>query len=656
VGAVSPHFVYRVIKGNNQLTQQGKFLKILDSAIVIVGCAMAFYHLTSTQYLFVDYLEHQIFHLGFALLLVFLTSMRALKRRKLWPLILTLLLAGLVVVSYMKIYHYRLEEVIGIPGTVDMIIGVILVIVVIEATRQAWGPILPIIAIVFILYFFFGQLLPEASGLAHGGFAPSYIISVLGIGFSGTFGLFLTCSANYIFLFLVFSGLLGATGALGLIFEVGKAAGRVLAGGPAHTAVIGSSLVGTVTGAAVANVAITGAFTIPLMKKVGYHPDMAGAIEATASTGAQLMPPVMGASAFVMAAVIGVPYVEIMIAAIIPALLYYYTVGLGVQVIAVKRKIFVPREAIDTKLILHRAPVFLIPLAVIIVLLLMRFSPMYAAFYAIIAVLVLSFIRKETRPSWSRLVWGFSEGAISGAKIAVALSCVGIMAQVLYSTALGVKFSGLVGELCGGYLFLALLMTMIVSIILGCGLPTVGAYVLVALVVCPALVRLGMPVMPAHFFAFYFAIISALTPPVALAALAGAGISGGNYWKTSINAFKLAIAGFVLPFFMVYNPVFMLRGGEPLSGVVSLIAAFIAMSALIAVVYNHFLVPISQWQRAVYALCAASSFAYVFTGNYILFALGMLLFLRLMMLQWRTRKLAKGAYRLKSRIKEKEVE
>ena len=620
------------------MTQNGKWPKILDSAIVITGCAMAVYHLFSTQYLFQSTIEHQVFHLGFALTLVFMTSLRALKRRKLWPLVATLLVAGLVVAIYMKARYSHLEFNVGTPGTLDMIIGVILIIVVVEATRQAWGPILPIITSIFALYFFLGHLLPEASGLAHGGLPLPTIISVLGIGFTGTFGIYLGVSANFVILFVVFGGLMAVMGIPGLILEVGKVAGRVLTGGPAHTAVVGSSMIGTVTGAAVANVALTGVFTIPLMKKVGYSPEMAGAIEATASCGGQIMPPIMGAAVFVMATMLGVPYVVLMICGIIPALLYYYSVGLGVQVIALKEKIVAPKESVNIKLILERAPVFLVPLAVIIVLLLQRVSPMYAAFYAIVTALVLCFIRKGTRPTLSSLTRGFADGAVTGAKIAVVLSCVGIISQTLYTTGLGPRFMHLVEAASGGQLFLALLMTVVLTIILGCGVPTTGAYILVGLVVCPVLVRMGVPLIPAHFFVFYFAIISTLTPPIALAALAGAAIAEANYWRTSVNAFKLAIAGFILPFFFIYNPVFLLQGGEPLAGVLSLIAAVIAMSALVAVIYNHFLTPISQWERVIYGLSAASLFVYVFTGDYRLFALGTLLFLGLMVLQWRTKK------------------
>ena len=620
------------------MTQQGKWLKILDSAIVITGCAMAFYHLFSTQYLFQSTIEHQVFHLGFAVALVFMTSLKTLKRRKLWPLVATLLLAGLVVAIYMKACYSHLEMAVGTPNTLDMVTGVILVIVVLEATRQAWGPIMPVIASIFILYFFFGHLLPEASGLAWGGLPVPTVILVLGIGFTGTFGMYLGVSANFIILFVVFGGLMEVMGVPGLILEVGKVAGRMLTGGPAHTAVVGSSMIGTVTGAAVANVALTGVFTIPLMKKVGYPPEMAGAIEATASCGGQLMPPIMGAAVFVMATMIGVPYVELMICGIIPALLYYYSVGLGVQVIALKGKIIAPKETVNYKLILERAPVFVIPLIIIIVLLLQRVSPMYAAFYAIVAALVLCFIRKGTRPTLSSLIRGFAGGAVIGAKIAVVLSCVGIIAQTLFSTGLGPRFMHLVEAASGGYLVLALLMTVVLTIILGCGVPTTGAYIIVGLVVCPVLIRMGVPLIPAHFFVFYFAIISTLTPPIALAAIAGAAIAEANYWQTSVNAFKLAIAGFILPFFFIFNPAFLLQGGGVASGLTSLIAAFVAMSALVAVIYNYFLAPISQWERVVYGLSAASLFVYVFNGNYMLFGLGILLFLWLMALQWKKRR------------------
>lgn len=623
------------------MTQEIRKTSFLERLILIIGCLMALYHLVTTQYLFQGFIEHQDFHLGFALILVFLTTIKKMRSRKPWLLALQFLLlaASLAVVTYIKVNYRHLEIVHGLPETPDFIMGVILVIVVLEATRQAWGPILPIIAILFMLYFIFGQYLPEA--FWHPPYDIGYIVSMMGIGFVGTFGTFLGISANYIFLFLVFGGVLQACGALELIIEVGKAAGRVLAGGPAQTAVIGSSLVGTVSGSAVANVALTGVFTIPLMKKVGYRPEIAGAVEATASTGGQIMPPIMGAAAFVMASFISVPYATIMIAAIIPSILYYFSVGLGVQVIALKEKIRAPKETINTRLMLHRAPIFLIPLAILVVMLLRWYSPMYCAFYAIMALVALSFLRKETRPSWYTLAKGFANGAVAGANIAVVCSCVGIMAQTLFTTALGIKFTGLVEVISGGQLIPALLLTMVVSVILGCGVPTTGAYVLVALVVCPMLVRIGVLPVAAHMFAFYFAIISTLTPPVAVAALAGAGIAGSKYWATAIEAVKLAVSGFIIPFFFLFNPVFLLQPGQPtmLGGILTLIASILTISAIVAVTYGHFLLPITWWERMLYAVCVVIFFFFIFTtSQFLLFGVATALFAVLMILQWRTRK------------------
>jgi TRAP-type uncharacterized transport system fused permease subunit len=258
---------------------------------------------------------------------------------------------------------------------------------------------------------------------------------------------------------------------------------------------------------------------------------------------------------------------------------------------------------------------------------------MYAAFYALISAIVISYVRKDTRPTPLQLARGFARGALAGAKIAIVLACVGVIAQTLYSTGSGVKLTGLVEQLTAGHLFPTLLLTMVISIILGCGLPTAGAYILVALTVAPALVRMDVSMMAAHFFAFYFAIISALTPPVALAALAGASIASGNYWRTSTNAFKLAIAGFTLPFCAIYNPAFLLSGGGIVPGIMSIASIVMAIISLIALVYNHLIVEISPQEKLTLAFCTASGFAYVFGGMYIFFFVTLVIFVGTVILQ-----------------------
>jgi len=617
-----------MIRQNKKLNQRNKSA-ILDKVIIIISIAMVIYHLISTQYSFQGSYEHQTSHLAFALLLIFLNAARnAEKKVKKWFFILVILLS-LVSTAYIRIYIEHLEEAMGYPDLMDVFIGIILVILVIEATRQAWGLVLPIVTAIFILYFLFGHYIPGP--LYHRPFNFYYVISYLDIGFQGIFGTFLAISANYVFLFVVFGSLLGITKIEEFLYEVGKAAGQVMAGGPGVTAVVASSMVGMVTGSAVGNVTITGAFTIPLMKKVGYKPEYAGAIEATASTGGQLVPPIMGASAFLMASFLGIPYVDIMLAAIIPAILYYYCVGLGVQLIAMKGNIRVKAEPLNKELIVKRFPLFVIPVAVLVILLFNRYTPMYAAFWAIVVTLIFSFVWSliigEKPYSLNDLMNCITKGAISGAYIGIALACVGIIAQTLITTALGNKIVGLVELLSGGDLLATLVFTMIMSIILGMGCPTAAAYAFVAILVIPILTRLGIMDLSAHFFAFYFAIISALTPPVAMAAMAAAGIAKGKYITTAIESFKLAISGFIIPYLIIFNPVLILRPNSLVWGLISLFSIILGLSALTMFVYGYFISKLSILERFIMLLSCIGFLGYSFIGNYLMFGLGIIAFI-----------------------------
>jgi len=586
----------------------GRASRIVEKLFIVVGLAMFTYQMVSTQYLFVGSFEHQNIHLFFALFLTFLNLMRLKASSWVWAIQTVLLVAGIVCTIYVGLNLEHLEEVVGYPDPVDVLVGIVLIVLSLEATRQAWGVTLPIVAILFILYFFFGHLIPGP--LHHRAFNLDYIISYLCIGLTGVYGTFLSISANQIFLFVVFGSLLSVIKINDFLYEAGKVVGRYLEGGPAQTAVVSSSLVGMVTGAAVANVAITGAFTIPYMKRVGYSPALAGAIEATASTGGQLMPPVMGAAAFLMAFFVGVPYADIMLAGILPAVLFYLAVFVGVQLVSVANNIKAPKERPDYSLILRRAPLFIIPVGLIVLLLLLRFSPMLAAFWAIIAALGLAYLFRETRPTWSELTQCLAKGALVGAKIAVSLCVVGIIAQTLVTTGLGSKIAGLVESLSGGNIFIALMMTMVVSIVLGCGVPPVAAYSLVAIVTVPALIKMGVAPLSAHFFCFYFSIISAVTPPVALGALAGAGIAEANYFQTAVRAFKLSIAGFIIPYLIVYNPVLTMHVENWAWALGSLISIPIGLLTLSAVIYNVGLIKLGLGERLVALACSASMFGY----------------------------------------------
>jgi len=542
-----------------------------------------------------------------------------------------LLLGGLVTTAYIKVNYFDLEVRQGFPNTLDCIMGIILVIVVIEATREAWGWALPIIVGFGIIYAFVGHLIPGP--LRSISVPITFTISYLCIGLAGVFGILLAASANMIFLFLVFGALLITVGAPAFFVEVGKVASRYLAGGPAQAAVVGSTLVGMCTGAAVANVAITGSMTIPMMKSMGYTPEQAAAIEANASTGSQYMAPVMGASPFVMAAILAIAYADIMIAAFFPAVLFFLSAGLGVQFMALKNRIPRIKEKISTRIILLRAPLFFVPLAVLMTLLLRRFSPMYAAFYAILAIIGVSLFQKETRPSLAKLAEGLKNGAIMGARIGIALACVGILAQVLETTGLGIKLAGLIGTLCGGHLIIALILCMVVCIILGMGVPTVAAYVMVAVIGAPVLLQLGLGTLPAHFFVFYFAVVSAITPPVALAAMTGATIAGANYWKAGFQAFRLGVAGYILPFFFVYNPIFLLRPTDPVWGGISIVGFLLTLVAVHVANFGYMLTDLSPTERVLFFLAGVILTGACLIHNYILIGAGFLLFTGLFLWQ-----------------------
>lgn len=591
----------------------GTVQRLARKAQVIAGCAMVIYQLAATQYFLLGTVQNQNLHLAFVFTLIFLETIA----RNTSPLRqgagVALLAAGWAVTAYVGLNLEHIQELYGFPEQQDVIAGTLIVLVALAGTYVAWGSTLPIVAGIFVVYFFLGHWIPGA--LYHKPFSYDYVINYLSIGLSGVYGSFLALSANQIFLFVVFGALLGLMNVTDALTEIGKLAGRKFAGGPGQTAVISSSLVGMVSGASVANVAITGAFTIPYMKRAGYSGALAGGIEATASTGGQLMPPVMGAAAFLMAFFVGVPYAEIMLAGIIPALFFYFAVMLSVQYVSIAEGIEPPQDKPNMRVIWRGLPLFAIPLTVITVLLLQKFSPNMAAFWAILTALCLSFLRDGPKPGIGEIARALASGATIGAKIGISLCVVGLISQTLITTGLGSKIAGLVEVISDGNMLLALFLTMIVAIILGCGVPPVAAYSLVAIVVVPVLIKSGVPPVSAHFFCFYFAIISAVTPPVALGALAASAISASGYFATSRRAFTLSIAGFIIPYLIVFNPVMNLRADNVPVAILSLIAIAIALQCLTILIYGVQRKPLSFSGYALSIVASAAMFGYATAGH-----------------------------------------
>ena len=418
--------------------------------------------------------------------------------------------------------------------------------------------------------------------LAHRGLTLSQLVGHLYFTTEGIFGIPLGVSSTFIFLFILFGAYLESTGLGKFFIDLANSIAGWASGGPAKVAVLSSGLMGTVSGSSVANVVGTGSLTIPMMKKLGYHKNFAGAVEAAASTGGQLMPPVMGAAAFLMAEFVGVPYIDIVKAAVIPALLYFTGVWLGVHFEAKRSNLKgLPRDQLPKmgQLLMERGHLA-IPLVVIVYLLVTGYTPMRAALVAIVLSILCSALRKSTRMKPIEIVRGLDKGARNVLSVLVACASAGIVIGVVTKTGVGLKLASGLLTLSGGLLLPTMFFTMITAIVLGMGVPTTANYVITSTIAAPAIIQMGVPVLAAHMFVFYFGIIADVTPPVALAAFAGAGIAGGNALRTGVNAAKLAIAAFIIPYMFVLSPVILMIDATIPGLVMTTVTAIIGMIAL----------------------------------------------------------------------------
>jgi TRAP transporter 4TM/12TM fusion protein len=502
-----------------------------------------------------------------------------------------LVVGSVISFLYLVTQHEALVRRTGAPTQVDLILGVLGIVLVLELTRRTTGWGLVTVAGLALGYAVAGPWLPGA--LAHRGYGATRLVEHLYLSTEGIWGVPLGVSADFVYLFILFGAVLDVAGGGALLIGLAnKIAGRTR-GGPAKTAAIGSAFMGSLSGSAVANVVTTGTFTIPIMKRAGFRPFFAGAIEAAASTGGQLMPPVMGAGAFILATWTNIPYVEVAAAALIPALLYYVAVIMAIHFRASRMKLK-PVEVEEADAILPRIHL-LLPLVAIVVLLVMGRSPSRAAFWGVMSALVVWFLSRS-RPTWSemkRAAIGASRGTV---QVAAACAAAGIVVGVASLTGIGLRMSELIVTVSGGQLPLALLLTAAGSIVLGMGLPTTAAYVVLAALGAPALVNLGVPLLAAHLFIFYFGCISNVTPPVSLAAYAAAGIADAPPLKTAVYGMALAGAGFLVPFMFVYGPPLLLVGSWT-QILLATVTAGLGVTALAAATMGYARRPLPGWQR-----------------------------------------------------------
>jgi len=539
---------------------------------------------------------------GFALIFLLYPARKKWSRNKIHPIDLLFAIIGAAIPLYIVISYQELVLRAGTVTTNDYIIGILGVLFVLEAARRIVGWPIVTVATLFLAYAIFGRYIPGQ--LAHRGVDLESLVYHLFFTTEGIFGIPIGVSSTFIFLFILFGAFLEKTGMGQFFIDIANSIAGWASGGPAKVAVLSSGLMGTISGSSVANVVGTGSFTIPMMKKLGYKPEFAGAVEATASTGGQLMPPIMGAAAFLMAEFTSIPYVTIIGAALIPAILYYFGVWTGIHLEAKKLGLKgLKREDLPKikEIMLERGHLFL-PLAAIVYLLVTGYTPMRAALIAIVLSILVSMVKRSTRISFKDIIQGLEQGARGVLGVLAATACAGIIIGVVTKTGLGLKLGSSLVDLAGGKLILTLFFTMVTSIILGMGVPTTANYVITSTIAAPALLILGVPVLAAHMFVFYFGIIADVTPPVALAAFAGSGIAKSNPMKTAFEASKLAIAAYLVPYIFVLSPALLLIDVNLVEIIGIFITSLIGIIAVGSAVAGYLVTHEAWYERIIFFL------------------------------------------------------
>lgn len=588
--------------------------KWLTGIIAVLALGMALFHLYSGGIQLFPATQQRAIHLGLAFALVFLLHPLFKKKKtegeegeqvergiSLWINIILAILS-LVVGIYMTVRYLELPLELNSPSTFTLIIGVLVILLTLEVARRMLGLALPIIAIVFLVYAFIGDKLPLM--IQHSGYSFERIITQIGLTNQGIFGIPLGVSASYIVLFVIFGSMLERSGAGDMFMDLAMALVGRFRGGAAKVSIVASALFGSISGSQVANVVTTGVLTIPLMKRGGYKPEYAAAVESVASTGGMILPPVMGAVAFLMADFLQISYAQVAFAALVPAILYYVAIFIMVDLRAAKEglkatEVTDVEHKIDLKRLMITRGHLMLPLIFLVYLLMVvQLTATAAAFWAIITVPIVCLFRKETRMSFRQITEALQEGIKLSLMVVAACSSAGIVIGVIDMTGMGLRFSSVLLELAGGNLLLLCILTMLASIVMGMGLPPVASYLVLAILAAPAMVEMGVPPLAAHLFIFYYGTLSAITPPVALAAYAAAGISQTSPMKVAIVACRLALVAFIVPFMFVYGPALILVGSAG-SIAFAIVTALIGVYAIGVSLEGYFLSRINIVNRVI---------------------------------------------------------
>jgi len=541
-----------------------------------------------------------------------------------WFLILLTFLAG----SYIWIEYGAIVHRLGDWTRIDVFLGVLTIFLVMEATRRAIGLFMSLIAAAFLLYAYFGPYMPDL--FAHKGYSVERIATTLYLTTEGIWGLPIGVAATFVFVFVLFGAFLERSGGGDFFIDLAYSLTGRMTGGPAKTAVIASGFMGSISGSAVANVVTTGSFTIPMMKRVGYRPHVAGAVEAAASTGGQLMPPIMGAGAFLMAEFTNTSYLYIIKIALVPAILYYVTVLCFVHFEAKKQGLVpaakedLPNLWVTLKDGLH----FLLPVAILIYFLVNNYSPTMAGFVAVVSTVAAAMVRKSTRLGLRDIFQALESGAKKAVMVSVACGCAGIIVGIVGLTGLGLKFSSMVVSLSAGSPFLAIVLIGAASLVLGVGLPVTASYIVLVILAGPALMDLGLSLLVAHMIVFWYSQDANVTPPVALASFAGAGIAGASPMRCGFSSWKIAKGLYIIPIVMAYRP--LLGNGPPEEVILTMVLTALGLVAFAASLEQYLLRRMSVLETGISGLAALA----MFWPIYWLSIVGAALFLMVLTLQW----------------------
>ena len=583
----------------------GKIISILAVSLAVFQLYTAFFGVLPTM-------QQRSFHVAFILAMIFLLypGAKSSPRNKISLVDWVLALAAAGCSLYVFLSYEDIALRAGIVYNYELVLGGIFIALVFEAGRRVLGYVLPSFCFLFLPFAYFGRYLPGP--LQHFGLSISRIIEELYLTTDGLFGLVTGVSATYIYLFVLFGAFLSSTKTSEFFNDIAMALTGHRKGGPAKIAVLSSALVGTISGSTSANVATTGTFTIPLMKRIGYEPHFAAAVEAAASTGGQIMPPIMGAAAFIIADTLNIPYLMVLMAAVVTAILYFWGIWCSLSLEASKLGLEgLPKNTLpNVKDVLLTSGYKAIPLFVIVYLLVKGYNPLYAGCWGIFSCIVLSFVKKSDRLDLKTLIATLEDGSKGALSVAIACIIVGIVVGTMGATGVALRIGDAIIAVTKGHLVLTLIVTMVITILFGMGMPTTASYVMASVVAAPAIVLLGVNPLDAHLFVFYFAALATVTPPVCVGAYTAAGLAGSDPNKTAFSAVKLALSGFIVPFIFILAPEILLTNVSSwLVTIQAIISAIVGVFLLASAAENYMMAPL-RWYERILALVGALGLLY----------------------------------------------